>query len=117
MAWRMSSPAMVLRFSMAQRSAASLVMNEINSDTHSCTHSLASFAILDVPGIEDFMIRATFAIWCAVELAEYNGTQHPTYRQEAVLLAILAKFLLGKVLASPRRELHGGIFCCRHGDK
>jgi len=39
----------------------SLVMNEINSDTHSCMHSLASFAIFAFSGRADFMIRATGA--------------------------------------------------------
>jgi len=39
----------------------SLVMNEMNSDTHSCIHSLASFAIFAFSGRADFMIRATGA--------------------------------------------------------
>jgi hypothetical protein len=34
-------------------------MNEINSLTHSCMHSLASFAILAFSGSAVFMIRAT----------------------------------------------------------
>lgn len=37
----------------------SLVMNEINSLTHSCIHSLASFAILAFSGKASFMMRAT----------------------------------------------------------
>jgi hypothetical protein len=36
-------------------------MNEMNSDTHSCIHSLASFAIFAFSGRADFMIRATGA--------------------------------------------------------
>uniref|UniRef100_A0A0E9XKA1 Uncharacterized protein n=1 Tax=Anguilla anguilla TaxID=7936 RepID=A0A0E9XKA1_ANGAN len=48
MANRMSSPLMVLRFSWWQRSLASDVMKLMNSLTHSCTHSLASFAIFPV---------------------------------------------------------------------
>ena len=37
-------------------------MKLMNSDTHSCTHSLASFDTFAVPGKLVFMIRATFAI-------------------------------------------------------
>lgn len=39
----------------------SLVMNEMNSLTHSCMHSLASFAIFAFSGRAVFMIRATGA--------------------------------------------------------
>ena len=39
------------------------VMKLMNSDTHSCTHSLASLAILAVDGTDCFIIRDTFAIW------------------------------------------------------
>ena len=39
----------------------SLVMNEMNSETHSCMHSFASFAILAFSGNADFMILATGA--------------------------------------------------------
>lgn len=39
----------------------SLVMNDINSLTHSCMHSFASFAILAFSGRAVFMIRATGA--------------------------------------------------------
>lgn len=39
----------------------SLVMNEMNSLTHSCMHSLASFAILAFSGSAVFMMRATGA--------------------------------------------------------
>jgi hypothetical protein len=39
----------------------SLVMKEINSLTHSCMHSFASFAILAFSGSAVFMIRATGA--------------------------------------------------------
>ena len=38
-------------------------MNDINSETHSCTHSFASFAIFAVGGTAPFMIRETLAIW------------------------------------------------------
>ena len=37
----------------------SLVMNEMNSLTHSCMHSFASFAIFAFSGKANFMIRAT----------------------------------------------------------
>src|SRR5947208_6688061 len=39
----------------------SLVMNEMNSLTHSCIHSLASFAIFAFSGRAVFIIRATGA--------------------------------------------------------
>ena len=39
----------------------SLVMNEMNSLTHSCMHSFASLAILAFSGRAVFMIRATGA--------------------------------------------------------
>jgi hypothetical protein len=39
----------------------SLVMNEMNSLTHSCMHSFASFAILAFSGRAIFMMRATGA--------------------------------------------------------
>ena len=39
----------------------SLVMNEMNSLTHSCMHSLASLAIFAFSGNAIFMIRATGA--------------------------------------------------------
>jgi hypothetical protein len=35
----------------------------MNSDTHSCTHSLASLLTFAEPGKAFFMIRATFAIY------------------------------------------------------
>lgn len=74
----MSSPLTVLRFSWVHFSEAgrrqwlqqastsvwdspSLVMKEINSLTHSCMHSLASFAIFAFSGRAVFMIRATGA--------------------------------------------------------
>jgi hypothetical protein len=37
-------------------------MKEINSDTHSCTHSFASFDTFAVCGKEFFIILETFAI-------------------------------------------------------
>jgi hypothetical protein len=43
------------------RDSPSLVMNEMNSLTHSCMHSFASFAILALSGSAIFMIRATGA--------------------------------------------------------
>lgn len=39
----------------------SLVMKEMNSDTHSCMHSFASLAIFAFSGRANFMIRATGA--------------------------------------------------------
>lgn len=39
----------------------SLVMNDMNSLTHSCMHSLASLAILALSGRAVFIIRATGA--------------------------------------------------------
>ena len=62
MAHRISSPLMVFRFSWTHRSEASLVINAMNSDTHSWTHSLASLAILAFSGRARFIIRATLAI-------------------------------------------------------
>lgn len=58
----MSSPLIVLRFSMRQRSDASLVMKLMNSLVHSCTHSLASFETLVAEGRHFFMIRLTLAM-------------------------------------------------------
>ena len=44
-------------------SEASLVMKEMNSETHSWTHSRASLAILPcVEGMDFFMMRATLAM-------------------------------------------------------
>lgn len=37
-------------------------MKEMNSETHSCTHSFASLDTLAVVGSEFFMMRETFAI-------------------------------------------------------
>ena len=45
----------------AERYTPSLVMNEMNSLTHSCMHSLASFAIFAFSGNAVFMMRATGA--------------------------------------------------------
>jgi hypothetical protein len=39
----------------------SLVIKDMNSDTHSCMHSFASLAILAFSGSADFMILATGA--------------------------------------------------------
>ena len=44
-----------------ERYVPSLVMNEMNSLTHSCMHSLASLAIFALSGNAVFMIRATGA--------------------------------------------------------
>ena len=54
--------AMVFRFSWRHLSLASDVMKEINSDTHSCIVSLASFAIFAFVGKDFFIILDTFAI-------------------------------------------------------
>lgn len=52
----------------------SLVMNEMNSLTHSCMHSLASLAILAFSGNAVFMIRATGAKLCMLaSLSEVFG--------------------------------------------
>jgi len=42
----------------------SLVMKDMNSETHSCMHSFASLAILAFSGRADFMILATGAKFC-----------------------------------------------------
>jgi hypothetical protein len=42
----------------------SLVIKDMNSETHSCMHSFASLAILAFSGRADFMIRATGAKFC-----------------------------------------------------
>ena len=57
-----SSPLIVFLFSLWHLSEASPVMKLINSDTHSCTVSLASFEILAFAGNAFFMILLTFAI-------------------------------------------------------
>ena len=69
-----SSPFIVFRFSFLHFSHAlflshllffllySLVMKLINSETHSCTISLASFAIFALSGSAFFIIRLIFAI-------------------------------------------------------
>lgn len=57
--------ALIARPSFTQakpRDAYSLVMNAINSDTHSCTHSFASFDTFAVGGMDRFIIRLIFAI-------------------------------------------------------
>lgn len=70
MAHKRSSPLRVLRFSSLHRSAAWLVMNEINSETHSWMHSLDSFESLACCGKAFFITRATvcvsisYAAWC-----------------------------------------------------
>lgn len=46
---------------MVQAILPSLVMKEMNSETHSCMHSFASFAILAFSGSAFFIIRATGA--------------------------------------------------------
>ena len=43
-------------------------MKAINSETHSCTVSLASFAILAEGGTEAFIILDTFAIYKTVSI-------------------------------------------------
>ena len=57
-----SSPFIVFLFSCWHLSLASLVINEINSDTHSWMLSLDSFAILALFGSTFFIIRAIFAM-------------------------------------------------------
>lgn len=50
-----------------------LTRKEINSETHSCTHSFASLAIFALPGRAFFMIRPTLAI-CACGVQKENKT-------------------------------------------
>ena len=57
-----SSPLMVFLFSVLHFSQASLVINEMNSETHSCTAYLASLAILAVSGSAFFMILLMLAM-------------------------------------------------------
>jgi len=96
---------MVLRFSTRHFSAASLVMKLMNSETHSWTHSLASFEILAVAGTLDFIILATFAIlrtrqWQAWAGRGWRvrknrrGMSRHTHRQETILFSVLPDFLV-----------------------
>jgi hypothetical protein len=62
MAHSKSSPLIVFRFSCIHFSLASDVINDMNSDTHSCTVSLESFAIFAFSGKVFFIIRAIFAM-------------------------------------------------------
>ena len=62
MAQSKSSPLIVFRFSLWHLSEASPVMKLMNSDTHSCTVSFASFEIFAFGGRDFFIIRLTFAI-------------------------------------------------------
>ena len=55
------------------RSNPQLTMKLINSETHSWTHSLASFETFAVVGKLDFMIRETFAIWRQSRFARLDG--------------------------------------------
>ena len=57
-----SSPLIVLRFQVLHFQHASLVMNEMNYETHYCTAYLASLAILAVSGRAFFMMRLILAI-------------------------------------------------------
>ena len=54
-------PWIILLVIFAWGNVPSLVINEMNSLTHSCIHSLASFAILALSGKAFFMMRATGA--------------------------------------------------------
>nr|GLL41314.1 uncharacterized protein A4U43_UnF9640 [Ipomoea trifida] len=58
----MSSPFTVFRRSFRHFSDASPVTNPMNSDTHSCIVSFASFDTFAFAGKVFFMIRPTFAI-------------------------------------------------------
>lgn len=51
----------LLKLDQAHWRVPSLVMNEMNSLTHSCMHSFASFAIFAFSGRAVFMMRATGA--------------------------------------------------------
>lgn len=78
---RMSSPFMVFRFQFLHFSQAQLVMNDMNSETHSCTVSLASLAILAFSGKAFFMILPMLAIGKNLEqLAELLCIVKITYR-------------------------------------
>lgn len=64
----------------------SLVINEMNSLTHSCMHSLASFAILAFSGNAVFMIRATgakFRISASASAAGAVRLEHPNGDDES----------------------------------
>jgi len=72
-------------------------MKLMNSETHSWTHSLASFEILAVAGTLDFIILATFAIlqtrqsqvWVEKEAeAEGNESSHSPARNDLVLCTL-----------------------------
>ncbi|KAG6715090.1 hypothetical protein I3842_05G232700 [Carya illinoinensis] len=54
------SPLIVFRFSLSHLLDASPVMKLMNSDTHSCTISLASFKIFTFAGRAFFMIYFNF---------------------------------------------------------
>jgi len=62
MAASTSSPVTVLRFSLKTLSEASLVTKEMNSETHSCTVSLASRDTLALGGSDLFMMREMLAV-------------------------------------------------------
>ena len=53
-------------------------MNDINSETHSWTHSLASFAIFPLGGIEFFMILATLAMGKKISCSRKGFVGWPT---------------------------------------
>ena len=88
---RISSPLIVLRFSCWHLSLASLVINEMNSDTHSWMLSFASFAILALFGSVFFIIRAIFAIGRNLRHIKYEGWSCTGHRSRPipVLLADL----------------------------
>jgi hypothetical protein len=66
----------------------SLVMKLMNSLTHSCMHSLASFAILAFSGKAVFMIRATGAkfLMLASDIADMEVTDEDDDRAPLCLL-------------------------------
>lgn len=74
-----------------------LTMKLINSDTHSWTHSLASFETLAVCGSEFFMILATFAIYTPqlagvdfIGRKELTGSQRSCSRNSSTCASVKA---------------------------
>lgn len=78
-------------------------MKEMNSDTHSWTHSFASLLTFALLGKEDFMIRATFAIYPDPTGTSYQlGTESVrmdkrwTNGKPSILFTVLVDLSVGK---------------------
>ena len=113
MANKISSPLTVLRFSCWHFSDAmeelsylslwvetridlpSLVINEMNSLTHSCMHSLASFAIFAFSGRANFMMRATRWDCC-----QHGSSMIQNWRMKSRDKEIVGQFV-GRALLAP----------------